>query len=118
MWRDAPLFGNGAGSFRDELVSSHDPLSSTGYRHPHSEYLMQLSEFGLFGLSLFLAMVVIMLNTVRRIEDRWLAASLTVAILVFLLNAVTDASLHNDWEGWTFVVMASIACASRRMSAK
>ena len=118
MWRDAPLFGNGAGSFRDELVSSHDPLSSTGYRHPHSEYLMQLSEFGLFGLSLFLAMVVIMLNAVRRIEGRWLAPSLTVAILVFLLNAVTDASLHNDWEGWTFVVMASIACASRCFSEK
>jgi len=113
MWRNAPLFGNGAGSFRDELVSSHDPIAGTGYRHPHSEYLMQLSEFGLFGLSLFLAMVVIMLNTVRRVADRWLAPSLTVAILVFLLNAVTDASLHNDWEGWTFVVLASIACASR-----
>ena len=118
MWRSAPLFGHGAGSFRDELVSSHDPLAGTGYRHPHSEYLMQLSQFGLFGLSLFLAMVVIMLRTVQRIDDRWLAPSLTVAILVFLLNAVTDASLHNDWEGWTFVVLASIACASRRMSAK
>lgn len=113
MWRNAPLFGNGAGAFRDGLVSSRDSTAALGYRHPHSEYLMQLAEFGLFGLSLFLAMVVIMLNSVRRIEDRWLASSLTVAILVFLLNAVTDASLHNDWEGWTFVVLASIACASR-----
>ena len=58
-------------------------------------------------------MLVSMLNSARRIEDRWLASSLTVAVLVFCLNAVTDASLHNDWEGWTFVVLASIACASR-----
>ena len=113
MWREAPLFGNGAGSFRDKLVSSHDPTADLGYRHPHNEYFMQLAEFGLLGIGLFLAMVVIMLNSVRKIEDRWLAWSLTVAILVFCLNAVTDASLHNDWEGWTFVVIASIACASR-----
>jgi O-antigen ligase len=113
MWRDAPLLGHGAGAFREELVARHGPGALVGYRHPHSEYLMQLAEFGLVGLGLFLAMVVIMLNSVRKIGDRWLAASLTVAILVFCLNAVTDASLHNDWEGWTFVVLASIACASR-----
>ena len=118
MWRQAPVLGNGTGSFRDELVASHDPLAATGYRHPHSEYLMQLAEFGVFGLSLFLAMVVIILNTFRKLEDRWLAPSLTVAVLVFLLNAVTDASLHNDWEGWTFVVLASIACASRCLRTK
>ena len=52
-------------------------------------------------------------SSARRIEDPWLASSLAVATLVFCLNATTDASLHNDWEGWTFVVLASIACASR-----
>jgi O-antigen ligase len=112
MWREAPLFGHGAGAFRAELVSSHDPDAFHGYRHPHNEYLMQLAEFGLFGLSIFLAMVVLMLNAFRKMEDPWLAPSLTVAVLVFCLNAVTDASLHNDWEGWTFVLLASIACAS------
>lgn len=114
MWRKAPLLGEGAGAFREELLARHGPGALQGYRHPHNEYFMQLAEFGLLGIGLFLAMVVIMLNSVRRIEDRWLAWSLTVAILVFCLNAVTDASLHNDWEGWTFVVIASIACASRR----
>ena len=118
MWRAAPVLGQGAGAFRDELVSSHDPEAYHGARHPHDEYLMQLSEFGVFGLSLFLAIVVIILNTFRKLDDRWLAPSLTVATLVFLLNAVTDASLHNDWEGWTFVILASIACASRCFSKK
>jgi len=113
MWREAPLLGHGAGAFRAELVSSDDPEAFHGHRHPHNEYLMQLAEFGLLGLALFLAMVVSMLRSARRIEDRWLASSLTVAVLVFCLNALTDASLHNDWEGWTFVVLASIACASR-----
>ena len=113
MWREAPLLGHGAGAFRAELVSSHDPEAFHGYRHPHNEYLMQLAEFGLLGLSLFLAMVASMLRSARRIEDPWLASSLAVATLVFCLNATTDASLHNDWEGWTFVVLASIACASR-----
>ena len=79
---------------------------------------MQLSEFGVFGLSLFLAMVAIILNTFRKLDHPWLAPGLTVAVLVFLLNAVTDASLHNDWEGWTFVVLASIACANRCLRAK
>ena len=113
MWSKAPLLGEGAGSFRELLMTRHDPGALRGYRHPHNEYLMQLAEFGVVGLSLFLAMVVIMLKSARRIEDRWLAPSLIVGILVFCLNAVTDASLHNDWEGWTFVVFASIACASR-----
>jgi O-antigen ligase len=113
MWRDAPLLGHGAGAFREELVARHGPGAQSGYRHPHSEYLMQLAQFGLLGLALFLAMAAIMLDSARRSEDRWLAPTLTVAILVFLLNAVTDASLHNDWEGWTFVVLASIACAGR-----
>lgn len=118
MWREAPLLGHGAGAFRAELVSSHDPDAFHGYRHPHNEYLMQLAEFGVLGLSMFLAMVVLTLNAFHRMDDPWLAPSLTVAVLVFCLNAVTDASLHNDWEGWTFVVVASIACASRCFAKK
>lgn len=116
MWRKAPLLGEGAGSFRQILMARHDPGGLAGYRHPHDEYLMQLSEFGLLGLSIFLAIVFIMLRTARQIEDRWVALSLTVGILVFCLNAVTDASLHNDWEGWTFVMFASIVCANRCFS--
>jgi O-antigen ligase len=113
MWRDAPLFGQGAGAFRAELVKTNDPLAPEGHRHPHNEYLMQLAEFGAVGLTLLVALLVSTGSSVLKVKDTWLSASLTTALLVFCLNAATDASLHNDWEGWTFVILASIACAQR-----
>jgi O-antigen ligase len=116
MWKEAPLLGHGAGAFRHKLEESNDPAASLGHRHPHNEYLLQLVEFGLAGLLLLVGLLITVIQTSRRISDPWLSRSVTAGVLLLCLNAITDASVHNDWEGWTFVMLAAIACASRMHS--
>jgi O-antigen ligase len=109
LFKDSPLIGNGSGSFRQSLISSHDPLASIGHRHTHNEYLTQLAQYGIIGFGLLLALIIISIRNARSIESLWLSNSITTAITIFAFNALTDSSLHNDWEGWAFVLFVSIA---------
>ena len=109
MFSEAPLLGMGSGSFKQILTKTNDPLHAG---HTHDEYLTQLSLYGLIGFVLLISLIIITLKNSRKIEDRWLANLTTTGILIFCLNALTDSSLHNDWEGWAFVLFASIACAN------
>lgn len=110
MFRESPLFGAGSGAFKARLRATKDPLLPAGHGHTHDEYLTQLSLYGLVGLAFYLALLGITFRNARRLGDPWLAGFTTSAVLLFALNAVTDSSLHNDWEGWTFVLLAAIAC--------
>ena len=111
LFQDAPIFGAGSG-FKYQLKIINDPLYKYNYGHTHNEYLTQLSLYGLVGFALLISIIIITLKNSRKIEDKWLANLTTTAICIFCLNALTDSSLHNDWEGWTFVLFASIACAN------
>jgi O-antigen ligase len=109
LFKQSPFIGNGSGSFRQSLINSHDPLASLGHRHTHDEYLTQLAQYGLIGFGLLLVLIVTSIRNSRGIENRWLANSIATAIILFAFNAITDSSLHNDWEGWAFVLFVSIA---------
>ena len=111
LFEEAPIFGVGSG-FKYQLKIINDPLSKYDYGHTHNEYLTQLSLYGLVGFVLLISLIIITLKNSRKIEDKWLANLTTTGVLIFCLNALTDSSLHNDWEGWTFVLFASIACAN------
>ncbi|HSH98061.1 MAG: O-antigen ligase family protein [Methylophilaceae bacterium] len=117
LFKQSPIIGNGSGSFRQSLIDSQDPLASFGHRHTHNEYLTQLAQYGLVGFLLFISLITITLINAKRIDDKWLSAALTTAVVLFSLNAVTDSSLHNDWEGWAFVVFVSIACVDKTLVA-
>ena len=91
------------------MITDSDPIASLGHRHAHNEYLTQLSQYGLIGFLLLISIITISLKNAKKIEDLWLSHVITTGIIVFALNALTDSSLHNDWEGWAFVLFVSIA---------
>ncbi len=109
LFKQSPVIGNGSGSFRQQLVSSDDPLAPLGHRHTHNEYLTQLAQYGLIGFSLLIALIYITIKNTRHIGNRWLSSSICTAVIIFATNALTDSSLHNNWEGWAFVLFTAIA---------
>lgn len=106
---DAPLVGKGPGAFREDLVRPDNPLHAEMHKHTHNEYLTLLSQHGLVGLALFLLLVHQIYRQAGRSQDPWLPGIVRFGLVVFLLNAVTDSSLHNESEGWTFVLLACLA---------
>ncbi len=106
-----PLLGAGAGSFREALVSLNPELASQNHFHPHNEYITLISQFGLIGFSLFLMMLGGLYFGVRRTPAGVVRSCLLSFIVVFCVNALSDASLHNIWEGWTFVLLSSVGLA-------
>lgn len=109
LFLQQPFLGTGAGSFRTWLVTTHDSLSEQSHYHAHNEYITQLSEFGLIGLGLFLAMISGIFKALRACTDRRIQGGVSVALVIFCVNALSDSSLHNEWEGWTFVLFSSLA---------
>jgi O-antigen ligase len=110
LFTNSPIIGNGSGSFRQSLISDKDVLTPLGHRHTHNEYLTQLAQYGLVGFCLLVSLIFISLKNSKKIKDKWLSHTLITGIIIFSLNALTDSSLHNDWEGWTFVLLVSMAC--------
>ena len=110
MFKEYPITGMGSGSFKKQLEVTKDPFFSNGRAHTHNEFLTQLSQYGLIGFILFVSLLIITIRNSRKIKDKWLANLTTTGTAIFALNCLTDSSLHNDWEGWGFVVIVSIAC--------
>ena len=115
MFKESPITGMGSGSFRHQLITSNDPLVINQAGHTHNEFLTQLSQYGLIGFILFASLLVISFINSRKIRNLWLANLTSAAITIFALNCLTDSSLHNDWEGWTFVLIVSIACSNIKL---
>lgn len=118
LFKQSPVIGNGSGSFRQQLVTSDDPLARLGHRHTHNEYLTQLAQYGLIGFSLVMALIYITIKNARQIENRWLSSSICTAVIIFATNALTDSSLHNNWEGWAFVLFTAIAAIKTTQTQK
>lgn len=106
-----PLIGSGAGSFRELLIFKNQDLASQNHFHAHNEYVVILSEFGVIGLSIFLYLVGFLFLKMRRLSYSVTASCVLSFIVVFCVNALSDASLQNIWEGWTFVLLASVGFA-------
>jgi O-antigen ligase len=111
----APIFGNGSGSFKQNLIDHDDPYSVFG--HAHNEYLTQLSQYGIGGLFLFLSMILMALRQSFQIKDSWFSKTMFLSTLIFSINAITDSSLHNPWEGWTFVLILSLISVASKIKA-
>ncbi len=108
MFIEAPLFGKGPGAFRENLLRLDNPLRTEPHKHAHNEYLTLLSQHGGVGLMLFLLLVrQVHLQAAR--QDPWLKGVVRFGLVIFLINAMTDSSLNNESEGWTFVLLACLA---------
>ena len=109
LFCNQPIIGNGAGSFRQWLISHTDPLAQNHHYHTHNEYLTQLSQFGLIGLGLFFGLVYLVFKSALKNPNQMVRHCILVVLVIFLINAISDSSLHNEWEGWTLVLFSGIA---------
>lgn len=113
LFTNHPIIGNGAGSFRQWLISNGDPLMQHSHYHTHNEYLTQLSQFGVIGLGLFLGIFYFTIKSVLINPNAIIRQCVIVVLAIFMINALSDSSLHNEWEGWTLVLFSAIAIASQ-----
>lgn len=108
----APVIGSGPGSFRDAVLHLEGPELLREFWHAHNEYLMLLGQHGIVGLGLFIALLLATGAATRHAPPlyrgivRW-------GLVVFALSCLTDASLHNEWEGRAFMLWLGLAVAVR-----
>ncbi|MDQ3874857.1 MAG: O-antigen ligase family protein, partial [Actinomycetota bacterium] len=105
-FRERPLEGQGAGSFR--LLHRNERTNSAGTTEPHNVPLQFLSDTGIVGFLLFAGAVVAAavgaIATLRRLPDAERAAGIALAIAAgsYFLHAVVD--FH-----WDFVAVTAPA---------
>jgi len=85
-WRDAPLLGQGAGTYARSVISATGDLSLPA--NAHSLYLETLAELGVVGLALLLAFVALTLARAR---------AGPAAAAVFVAWAI-HAAVDWDWQ--------------------
>lgn len=108
------LIGAGSGAFRQTLELSNDAYFATGYSHTHNEYLTILSQFGLVGFLLLSSTIYLLIKEALRHQDPWIGRGFLCLLVVFAVNALSDSSLYNQWEGWALVYFSAVMIGSRR----
>jgi len=100
LFRSEPIFGPGAGSFREEWMRTRrDPASPAGLppsRNAHSLVIETLGELGIAGLVALLAFAAGIAACCRRIwrSDRQLAVGPTAGLVAVASHAAIDW----DWQ--------------------
>jgi O-antigen ligase len=108
LWRQAPIFGHGLGSFTQIFTPEFERLLASGFAlsprgnaltHPHNELLLWLAETGLVGVSLvilpWLALVGVVLRQKPALGLAWFAALFPIA-----LHTLTEFPLHGSGAHW------------------
>ena len=119
--RDYPLTGTGAGSF-----ASTYPMYDSGkvgfvfYKHAHNDYLQFAAEFGLPGLAMLAAIVLLSLWQAARAQlerhDRMLrglGCGVLMAIVALLIHSAVDFNLQIPANAATFVVILAMGWQTR-----
>jgi hypothetical protein len=60
-------------------------------------------------------MIFMALRQSVQIKDPWFSKTMFLSTLIFAMNAITDSSLYNPWEGWTFVLILSLISVASKM---
>jgi len=113
IFTDHPILGGGLGAFRNALVTQKDPLVNSNHFHAHNEFVTLTSQNGIIGLIIFLMLLVCLIKITLESKNKELGLFGFLFIFIFCFNALTDSSLNNELEGWTFVLLAA-AIASER----
>ncbi len=99
-----PWLGYGVGSFKAiyQDHAKHNHLLETN--NPHNEYLNIFFQTGIFGLSVFIALLVSIFKNSYRLPNRekWLAQGV---MLVMLIGSIANSWLMDFTAGYFFVAL-------------
>lgn len=115
-WGASPLVGSGFGTFQHFFPFFQDRGIQIGrFLHAHNDYAQLLSEGGLAGFALVVALVVVFVRTLRA---RWIGASedarlfvggVLVGLITTSLHSLVDFSLHKPSNALFFVTLCGLA---------
>ena len=105
--RSAPFFGHGTGSFESQYEKRIVGTTQVGSSNPHNDYLLILSQLGIFGLFFeifFISSIYIKSRLMNNESQEW-----AYALLVsFILYSGLNSTLLDAGEGRFFVVLLAI----------
>ena len=127
IFRDHPLVGAGMGSFATVYPPHQSNVSELVTEHAHNDYVEALTETGVLGGILILALLVsFMLNTFRSLGSQlkrelgWIQLGAGVACCGLLVHSFVDFNLHIPANAAWFAFCAGLAslsgCATPRRS--
>ncbi len=121
MWKQAPIFGRGLGGFENGVTSVQEFHYETKYAHNH--YVQLLTDLGIVGLALFVAMLIFGFKGIwrlRRQEDAFgLTPALMGALLMFAIHGAIELSPSvAEVSIFAFGTFGLIACIAPPISIK
>lgn len=115
MFRDAPLFGHGWGTFRELVVGYQPRPTGDFFAHAHNEYLEVLAEGGIVGIGivgyllyLYARRLVEALGKQLDYRQRTIIIGLGVATTSVLLHSVADFGLRIPGIALAFMVALAV----------
>jgi len=125
MWKDKPIFGYGPGTYQFEYGSYQRSYEKTRISTDfgilgtaHSEYLLALSESGIFGMLSFIMIIILSIITGVRVyknaEDskiKILSVSILVGLVTYYIHSLLNNFLDTDkasalFWGYTAMLVA------------
>lgn len=116
-WADNPVVGHGPGMSAIALAETEDE-GIRRFNDFHNAYLVIAVEFGMVGLALLAALVVMAVRTAgRAVDRRWLAPVwghfLLVSLVAFIIFQLFQYSLHSYRGPFVLAILLGIALAYR-----
>lgn len=110
----SPLIGTGTGSFRTayhhyiaEQETANKNIHMNPTDNPHNEYLMTAVQFGILGLSAFLAFFGIQWTYAGHLKTRQQTILARGFVLTILCACLVSSPIQDNAEGWFFAYMST-----------
>jgi O-antigen ligase len=109
MFQDRPLVGAGTAGFEALSPIYVGPVAADAY--PHNAVLQFAAEYGMVGVAVFCAVVVVALR--RRLSPGPITASLVALTVFFLLNAMLSGNIVEDRMTWGLLMLLLVVSPGR-----
>lgn len=116
MFKDFPLLGTGFGTYRFSFYLYDTDVSGRWSTHAHNDYLEILSDGGLVGLGLFMALFFVLGYSILRLwldrrhpEMKMIGIGLISAFTAVIIHSFFDFSLRIPSNSMVFVILIALA---------
>lgn len=120
-WLDSPVIGQGQGGYvsymEDGVEKGRYSKRIAIHSHSHNDYFFILASRGLVGLTLFLAIYIMLLNRARKVpksnssDQELFAIGLIVVVVCFAIFGLTEAILIRSQTISVFVILVGFLLA-------